>query len=82
MKFFNFNDEKLYELFDFEEIEDFENINHTNINGSFKFTKVYGGYLMKKFQLENHQGKDSYKSWDTQAEDYYKLIRSYNYFKY
>ncbi len=82
MDFLNFNDIELYEKFNFEENNDFENINHTNINGSFKFTKVYGQYLMETFDLENHQGKDIYQTWDQQAEDYYALIRSYNYFKY
>ncbi|NBH13082.1 hypothetical protein D3Z36_02490 [Lachnospiraceae bacterium] len=82
MDYLNFNDKELYEFFKFEETDDFENINHTNINGSFKFTKVYGQYLMKKFQLDNHQGEDIYESWNQQSEDYYTLIRSYHYFKY
>lgn len=75
--FVNFNDEDLYAGFGFEEAEDFQDRNHTNIRGSYKFTKVFGEYLREKYALPNHSGETAYAEWDTQASAYYAIVDPY-----
>ncbi len=77
MNFVNFNDEDLYAMFGFEESEDFQDRNHTNIKGSYKFTKVFGEYLKDRYDLPDRSGETAYAGWDTQASAYYAIVNPY-----
>lgn len=75
--FINYNEVELYEIFDFQVAQDFQDTNHTNINGSYKFTKVYGEYLAERYGLADHRGETDYASWDERAKAYDALIEDY-----
>ncbi len=75
--FVNYNEEGMFEIFDFNVKKDFEDVNHTNINGSYKFTKVYGEYLIERYGLADHRGESPYDSWDGKAEKYHSKIDKY-----
>ncbi len=76
-EFINYNEEELFESFDFKIKKDFEDINHTNINGSYKFTKVFGEYLMERYGLSDHRGEKPYDSWDETAAAYREKVGKY-----
>lgn len=75
--FTNCNDPEFYESFGFVEDVDFQDINHTNVNGSYKFVKVFGKYLQEKYELPDHRGEDKYLSWDEEAEAYFDVIKDH-----
>ncbi len=75
--FVNYNAPGMFESFDFDVAADFQDKSHTNVNGSWKFTKKFGEYLIDKYGLEDHRGEETYASWDRQAEKYYEIIRDY-----
>ncbi len=76
-EFLNYNDADLYESFDFDVSVDFQDKNHTNVNGSYKFSKVYGKYLVERYSLADHRGESEYASWDERADAYMDIIREY-----
>ena len=75
--FIDYNEVELYESFDFQVTQDFQDTNHTNINGSYKFTKVFGKYLEEQYGLMDHRGETLYASWDEKAREYEELIQEY-----
>lgn len=75
--FVNYNDEGMFERFGFDVSVDFQDKSHTNVNGSWKFTKVFGQYLKDAYGLEDHRGDESYEDWDAQAQKYYEAIAEY-----
>lgn len=75
--FINYNEQELFDTFDFDVTVDFQDPSHTNINGSWKFTKVFGQYLIDQYGLEDHRGESTYSSWDTKAKEYMKVIQEY-----
>ena len=75
--FIDYNEVELYESFDFQVTQDFQDTNHTNINGSYKFTKVFGKYLKEQYGLMDHRGETLYASWDEKAREYDELIQEY-----
>ena len=77
VEFVDCNEEDMFESFGFDIKTDFEDINHTNVKGSFKFTKVYGEYLMKNYGLKDRWGEAEYASWDEKAEEYYAIVGKY-----
>jgi hypothetical protein len=48
---------------------------HTNVNGSYKFTKVFSAYLAEQYGLTDHRGERAYASWDEKAAQYMDLIQ-------
>ncbi len=78
--FVNCNDKEWYDSFGFQEKDDFQDVNHTNIKGSYKFTTVFGEYLMEQYGLEDHRGEDKYASYEEEALGYRKKVKKY--FKY
>ncbi len=75
--FIDYNEVELYESFDFQVTQDFQDTNHTNINGSYKFTKVVGKYLKEQYGLRDRRGETAYASWDGKAKEYEALIQEY-----
>ena len=75
--FLNFNDEALYAKLGFDEGQDYGDKNHTNLNGSYKFTKALGNYLKETYGLADHRGEEAYASWDEKAEAYGALVGKY-----
>lgn len=75
--FINYNDPGMFESFDFDVSADFQDKSHTNINGSWKFTKVFGQYLIDHYGLSDHRREEAYASWDGQAQKYYEIIEDY-----
>jgi hypothetical protein len=75
--FVNYNDPGMFESFGFDVDVDFQDKSHTNINGSWKFTQVFGQYLIDTYGLEDHRGEETYASWDEQAEKYRKKVQDY-----
>lgn len=75
--FINYNDTELYDSFDFQVTQDFQDANHTNINGSYKFTKVFGNYLKERYGLEDHRQEAAYASWNERAKEYDAVIEEY-----
>ena len=76
-EFVNFNDGDLYGMFGFVESEDFQDRNHTNIKGSYKFTNVFGEYLKERYGLSDRSGGAPYADWDAQASAYYAIVGPY-----
>ncbi|MDO4321662.1 MAG: hypothetical protein Q4C61_03965 [Lachnospiraceae bacterium] len=77
INFVNYNDPGMFESFDFDVAVDFQDKSHTNVNGSWKFTKVFGKYLIDEYGLEDHRGEEAYEQWDKQTQKYYELIKDY-----
>ena len=75
--FLNCNDQEIFDSFGFDLTTDFQDKSHTNVNGSWKFTKVLGQYLMDEYGLQDHRGEETYRSWDEQTEKYLDLIQDY-----
>ena len=73
----DFNDEGLFESFGFVLDKDFQDTNHTNIVGSYKFTRGFALWLMEEYGLTSHSGEAGYEEWDEQAEEYYNLVIPY-----
>jgi hypothetical protein len=67
----------MFESFGFDVDMDFQDKSHTNINGSWKFTQVFGQYLIDTYGLTDHRGEETYASWDKQAEKYRKKVQDY-----
>ena len=64
-------------MFGFVESEDFQDRNHTNIKGSYKFTNVFGEYLKERYGLSDRSGEAPYADWDAQASAYYAIVGPY-----
>ena len=75
--FVNYNDPERFESFGFDVDVDFQDPSHTNVNGSWKFTKVFGQYLKDEYGLKDHRGEEAYASWDEQAQKYEEIIQDY-----
>lgn len=75
--FVNFNEDELFESCGFDEAADFQDKNHTNVKGSYKFTKAFAGYLIENYGLSDHRGEELYASWDTRAAEYAALVAPY-----
>lgn len=75
--FLNYNDEGAFEQFGFEVGVDYQDKSHTNINGSWKFTQVFGQYLIDEYGLTDHRGESTYDSWGPRAEAYFEVIKEY-----
>jgi hypothetical protein len=73
--FVNFNDQEWFDQFEFDLDVDFMDKGHTNVNGSYKFTKVFSAYLAEQYGLTDHRGESSYASWDEKAAQYMDLIQ-------
>ncbi len=76
-EFVNYNEQAMFDSFDFDITVDFQDINHTNINGSYKFTKVYGKALMEEYGLTDHRNEEKYSEWNEEADAYYDEIKDY-----
>ena len=73
----DFNDEGEYELFGFDDLTDFQDANHTNVKGSYKFTNYFAQYIMDTYGIESHTGEAAYASWDEKADAYYDIVSEY-----
>lgn len=80
LPFLNFNTEEWFPKFDFKIRRDYQDLSHNNVNGAWKFTNVFGQYLMDTYDLTDHRGEDVYADWDEKADRYMEKIG--NYFKY
>lgn len=75
--FVDFNDEEWYDGFGFVEDMDFQDINHTNLNGSYKFCKVFSQYLADNYGLEDHRGQAEYEEWQKKSDTYFDIVGEY-----
>ena len=75
--FINYNEEELYKTFGFEEEVDFQDSDHTNVNGAYKFTLLYAKHLIEEYGLCDHRGESEYQSWDERADAYYEFVDEY-----
>lgn len=75
--FVDFNDEDYFTEFYFDTDNDFQDTNHTNVVGSYKFTMYMSDYLIANYGLEDKRGQDAYKSWDKKAKKYYDIVGEY-----
>lgn len=73
----NFNETDLYNSFGFVVTDDFQDINHTNIRGSYKFTKQFGKYLVETYSLTDHRSESDYASWNDATKSYLDIVSPY-----
>jgi hypothetical protein len=75
--FVDFNDAEYFDEFGFDINTDFQDNNHTNIKGSYKFTKYLSNYLIENYGFEDHRNDSAYASWNDEAEAYYDIVGEY-----
>lgn len=46
---------------------------HLNYDGSEKFSKYLGAYILKRYSIADHRGEEAYVSWDKNAEHYERI---------
>lgn len=73
----DFNEKEWYDSFGFVEGEDYQDINHVNIKGAYKFMKVFSEYMIEEYNLTDHRGEEAYKQWDIDAQRYYDIVMPY-----
>ena len=73
--FIDYNDKALFDSFGFVVEEDFQDVNHTNVVGSYKFCDVYGQHLIDTYDLPDRREDESYTSWETRSDEYFEVIQ-------
>ena len=76
-KVINFNDKEWYEPLDLDDSTDYQDINHTNIKGSYKFTKYFANYLMEEYDIPDRRNEEDYASWNEASDKYYDIVGDY-----
>ncbi len=59
-------------------MNDFADVSHLNLRGSYKYTKYLGQYLVKNYSLENKKGQKVYDSWNRNSEILNEVSNNYN----
>ena len=57
--------------------DDFQDRNHTNLNGSIKYTLYFGKILSEYYDLPDHRDDPAYTSWDAAYREYTEIIAPY-----
>ena len=73
--FIDYNDQELYDAFGFVVEQDFQDINHTNVVGAYKFCDIYGQHLVDTYELPDHRGDEAYQSWEERSKEFFTLIQ-------
>ena len=66
-----------YEALGLDLKQDFYNEEHTNIHGSFKFTRYLSEYLIEHYGFSDKRENSQYASWHSSCETYYRNAAHY-----
>lgn len=75
--YIDYNEPTAFEQFHFVSNMDYGDKNHTNVNGAYKFCKVYGQHLLDTYHLTDHRNEKEYASWNDRTKQYYEIISDY-----
>ncbi len=73
----NYTKDDNYATLNLDEKNDIQDSSHTNIRGSYKFTRAMGKWLIENYGLEDRRGDASYELWNQSADQYYSIISEY-----
>ncbi len=71
VSFVDFNE--YYSQIGLDPMTDCAEWSHLNYDGSEKFSKYLGAYILRRYSLEDHRGDEAYVSWDENAKHYERI---------
>ena len=71
----NFTKEPLRSAIDFDFSKDFNNPRHVSYTGGLKYTRFMTDYLTKHYEIIDHRGDPSYRSWDNAIEELREYVK-------
>ncbi|MCR5502333.1 MAG: D-alanyl-lipoteichoic acid biosynthesis protein DltD [Lachnospiraceae bacterium] len=73
----DFGSEENYRLLKLDEDSDIMDGTHTNVRGSYKFSKVFAKMLKDRYDLPDRREDPTYQDWVVKAEQYYEITEPY-----